>query len=503
MGCQGYPCPVDRFPSPRAARTVEQTSLVHTTAWRGDGCSVWTGCDAREMSVDLDGLRTAVGDDRVVTDPEVTAPFLTDWTGRFSGSSPAVVRPRSTDEVAAVLAWCDSRRVAVVPQGGNTGLVGGGVPLDGEIVLSLRGLDTLGDVDLLESQVTVGAGVTIAELADHAGAAGLSYGVDLASRESATVGGTVATDAGGIRVIRYGTTRDQLVGVEVVLADGRVIDRTQGVTPDTSGYDLTRLVCGSEGTLGVVTAARVRLVAAPEAVCVALCGFADVDGAVAAVARLRRTLPELSAAELMLGDGVDLVSSEFDRSLPFSRAWPVVVLVEAMGDSRVTERLGRALDGAADDGTEVGESVVAEDPAGRAALWSFREDHSLAISRVGVPHKFDVAVPLARFAAFVEAVSDRVSSLAPEAAVWCFGHVGEGSVHVNVTGLAADDVRVDEAVLSLVVEFGGSISVEHGIGTAKRRWLHLVRSDTELDVYRSLKRTLDPHGILDPNVLLP
>lgn len=447
----------------------------------------------------MDRLIEVLGPSRVLTDPELTRPFAVDWTGRYQGATPVVVRPGSVDEVAEVLVRCHEARVAVVPQGGNTGLVGGGVPLAGELVLSLTGLRRLDPVDDVALQVTAGAGVTIEALAEHAAAAGLAYGVDLASRGTATVGGTVATNAGGLHVLRWGGTRQQLTGIEAVLADGRVLRDLRGLPKDNTGYDLAGLLCGSEGTLAVITAARVRLVPRyPERV-VALVGMTDVGAAVRAVAAWRRTIDGIDAAELFLAEGLALVCEVEGRPRPFERDWPAYVLLEASGHTDPTEAMATAV--AAVDG--VGDVAVATDSAGRAELWAYREGHTTAINTLGPPHKLDVSLPLDRLARFVAEVPAVVAAVAPAARTWLFGHVGDGNIHVNVTGVAPGDERVDDAVLRLAVAGGGSISAEHGIGTAKRPWLHLNRSPAELAAMAAVKRALDPTGILNPNVLLP
>ena len=445
-------------------------------------------------------LEAAVGPAHVVTDPELTAAQATDWTGRFRGRTPAVIRPGTVDEVAAVLAHCHAEGLAVVPQGGNTGLVGGGVPRHDEVVVDLRRLDAIGPVDPLARQVTAGAGVTLADLHAAVRPHGLTYAVDLAARDSATVGGTVATNAGGVHVLRWGTTRAQVVGIEAVLGDGRILSHLGGLPKDNTGYDLTGLLCGSEGTLAVVTAARLRLVPLEVDRCVALVGFDSVGDAVATVAALAASLAGLTAAELVLADGVDLVCRTFDRPAPLAQRWPALVVLEVRSthDGGAADALGRALAGQ----PAVRDSAVATDAAGAAALWSYREDHTLAINTLGPPHKLDVTVPLARLAEFVAAVPAQVRALAPEATVWQFGHLGDGNIHVNVSGLDPDDERVDDAVLELVARTGGSISAEHGIGTAKRRWLPLSRSPEEIAVFGAIKAALDPAGILNPHVLL-
>ncbi len=442
-------------------------------------------------------LRGVVGAAHVLTDAGRRLGYERDWTGRFSGRTPAVLRPADVDEVAAVLACCHEAGVAVVPQGGNTGLVGGGVPLRGEVVLSLTRLDQLGPVDPLAAQVTAGAGVTLARLDAHARSSGLAYAVDLAARDSATVGGTVATNAGGLHVVRHGATRRQLLGVEAVLADGRVVSHLAGLEKDNTGYDLAGLLCGSEGTLAVVTAARLRLVPRPAASVAALCTFATVHDAVAAASDWRRRMPALSAVEFFLEDGMSLVCDQLGLARPLAAA-PVYVVVEVADRVDPTEELLAAV------GATAGllDAVVAGDERHRRELWRFREEQTTAINRLGAPHKLDVTLPAGVLGDFPAVVREVVHAVAPEARVWLFGHLGDGNVHVNVTGPAPDDDRVDDAVLRRVAALGGSISAEHGIGTAKRRWLHLTRSPEELAVFRALKDALDPRGILNPHVLV-
>lgn len=447
----------------------------------------------------VDALRAVVGERHVVTDPEVTTSYATDWTGRFVGRTDVVVRPGSVDEVAAVLRRCREARVAVVPQGGNTGLVGGGVPLDGGIVLSTRRLDALEPVDVVAGQVTAGAGVTIARLHEHAASAGFAYGVDLAARDSATVGGTVATNAGGLHVLRHGATRRQVVGIEAVRADGQVLSHLGGLEKDNTGYDLAGLLCGSEGTLAVVTAARLRLVPVHAERAAALLAFGDVTDALAAVADLRARLEALHAVELFLDPGLSLVREVLGLPAPFASPHPVYLLVEVAGTTDPTDRFGEVVGGI----EAVRDVAVATEAARRAELWRYREGHTEAINTLGPPHKLDVTLPVRRLAAFVDEVPATVQRATPGAQVWLFGHAADGNVHVNVTGVAPDDERVDEAVFTLVASLGGSISAEHGIGRAKRRWLHLVRSPAELDTFRAIKRAFDPDGILNPGAILP
>jgi len=444
-------------------------------------------------------LREAVGAPYLRTDPDIVAAHVIDWTTRFRGSTPAVVAPATVDEVAGVLRACNEQRVAVVPQGGNTGLVGGSVPLHGEVVLDLRRLDAIEPVDARAGQVTAQAGVTIARLQAQARAAGWQYGVDLASRDVATVGGTIATNAGGVHVLRYGPTRRQIVGVEAVLADGRVVRRLEGLEKDNTGYDLAGLVCGSEGTLAVVTAARLRLVPAQAFTVVALLAFAGIDDALDAVGELRRTVNGVQALEFFLRDGLALVCDRLGIPPPFRVAHAAYVLVEVGEQTDPTAPLA----GAVARLTAVTDVAVSTDTASARALWSYRERLAEAINLEGAPHKLDVALPSETLATFVHEVPGQIAAVAPGARVWLFGHAGDGNVHVNVTNVAPDDERVTGAVLRLVAAMHGSISAEHGIGTAKRRYLQLVRSADEIATYRAIKRAFDPMNILNPHVLLP
>lgn len=448
-------------------------------------------------------LRPIVGEDHVVVDPDVLAAHEADWTGAFVGSTSAVVRPATTAEVAEVVRACRRDRIALVPQGGNTGLVGGGVPLGGEVVLSTRRMTGIGDVDRDAGQLTAAAGETLAAVQSAALAAGWRYGVDLAARDSATIGGTVATNAGGLRVLRHGTTRRQLLGVEAVLGTGDVVSRLGGLVKDGTGYDLAGLLCGSEGTLGVVTAVRLALVPAAGSSVTALVGLASVADAVALVGHVRRSVPTLEAAELVLAAGARLVADQTGAAPVLDPALPVQVVLEAVGPPDPAAALAAALD------TAVGvlDVAVAEDAGRAAALWHVREAHTEAIARLGRPRKYDVTLPARRLATFVEQVPGLVVAADPAASTWVFGHLGDGNVHVNVTGgtprAPGTPDPVTDAVLGRVVADGGSISAEHGIGTAKRAWLSRDRTAGDVAAMRAIKAALDPDGILNPAVLFP
>jgi FAD/FMN-containing dehydrogenase len=463
------------------------------------------GCKDRGVPESLARLETdlaeIVGPAHALTDPGTRAPYETDWTRRFTGPALMVVRPGSTGEVARVVGVCSAAGVPIVTQGGNTGLVGGGVPgtdADAPVVLSTTRLSWIDPPDAVAAQVTAGAGATLARLQAAASGVGLSFPVDLAARDSATVGGLVATNAGGLHVLRYGSTRAQVIGLEVVLADGSVVSRLGGLVKDNTGYDLSQLMVGSEGTLGIVTAARLRLVPAQNERVVALLGLESMDEALSVLEVLRRRAEGLQAAEVFFEDGLDLVAAYSGAGDPLPRRWPVYLLVECAGVRDVSGWLFEAL--TALDLDEAA-TAVADDPAGTERLWSYRERHTEAISSVGIPHKLDVTLPLGRLGEFVAAVRETVEKASPGARLVLFGHIGDGNLHVNVVGPDPEDEAVDEAVLKLVAALGGSISAEHGVGRAKARWLHLSRSPAEMAAMRAVKAALDPEGILNPGVL--
>jgi FAD/FMN-containing dehydrogenase len=310
-------------------------------------------------------LAAVVGPEHVVSDPELTAAYEQDLTGRYHGRAGAVVRPADTAEVAAVLAACADAGAAVVPQGGNTGLVGGQIPRGGEIVLSLTRLTEVGPVDPVSGQVTVGAGVTPAALAAALRGTGLALGVDFGARDSATIGGMVATDAGGAQVLRHGTMRARVAGAEAVLAGGRVLRRLSGLVKDNAGYDLPALLVGSEGTLAVLTAVRLALVPAPARVVTALLGLGSLGDAVALVARLRGRLPSLQAADFFLADGLEMVCTHRRLAPPFPAPHAAYVLLECGDESDPTEALAAALE----DEPAVEDVAVADDTAGRGGVW--------------------------------------------------------------------------------------------------------------------------------------
>lgn len=441
-------------------------------------------------------LARIVGAAHVLADPSLRAPYETDWTRRFSGSARLVVRPAGTAELAAVVDACREAGAALVPQGGNTGLVGGGVPRHGEVLLSTTRLGGLGSVDPLAAQVTVGAGATLAAVQAHAAPHGLDVGVDLGARDSATIGGMVATNAGGVHVLRHGSMRARVAGVEAVLAGGQVLSHLAGLRKDNTGFDLAGLLTGSEGVLGVVTRVRLQLVPRPARRVVALLGMPGLDAALRTAVALRDGVPSVEALEFMDAASMALVRSHAGLAAPVPGEHPVFLLVACGAADDPLPALTAAL-------AEPLSAAVGTERADRAALWAYREHVTEAVGAAGVPHKLDVTLPLPALPAFADEVRRTISDVAPGARALLWGHLGDGNVHVNVLDLDPDDDRVDDAVLRLVIRRGGSISAEHGIGVAKTRWLPLSRTPEELAAMRAIKNALDPCGLLNPGVLLP
>jgi len=450
-------------------------------------------------------LGRLVGPQHVLTDDDQRAPYERDWTGYYRGRALAVVRPGTTAEVAAVLGACQVAGLPVVPQGGNTGLVGGSVPTGaaaGAVVLATTRLRALGEVDRQSGQVTAGAGVTLGELQRHLRGTGLDVGVDLAARDSATLGGMAATNAGGTRALREGTMRARVSGLEAVLASGDVLPLGRGLPKETSGYDLAGLLVGSEGTLAVVTAVQLRLVPADTWRAAALVGLRSLDAALDLAVALRDELGSLRAAEILDGATAELVQAERHVPLPVGRRSPWYLLVDCGGAEDPLPALVQALErrapaagaGAQDSAIATGRDV--------ARLWRHRELASEALAPHH-PHKLDVSLPLAAVPPFVRSAAHVLATRAPRGRLHLFGHLLDGNLHCNMVGIPADAVdEVDDELLHLAAETGGSIGAEHGIGRAKTRWLPLVRSPAELATFRALKAALDPSGILNPGVLV-
>jgi len=444
-------------------------------------------------------LAEVVGADHVLADPDTRIAYERDLTGRFAGEASLVVRPKDTAEVSDVVRLCAAHRASLAVQGGNTGMVGGAVPRPGEIVLNLARLDGLDPVEPLAAQVECGAGVTLEFLQQHVRAAGFDFPVDLPSRGTATIGGMAATNAGGALAARYGMMRAWVAGVEAVLAVGSVVRRLAGLVKDNAGYDLTGLLVGSEGTLGIVTRVRLRLVPLLRARAVVLAGLPSLAAAQRLLAALREHAPSLQAVDYLHRNGMALVCEHRGLAPPFRASHDTYVVAECAAAVDPTEELAEAT---AATGAVVEDAAFANDAEGRRALWLYREAHNEAINVRGVPHKLDVSVPLPAVPEFEHDVEREVTARWPDAVVYLYGHLGDGNVHVNVLGPDPEDAEVDELVLQLVARHGGSISAEHGVGMAKTRWLGLTRGEPEIAAMRAIKQALDPLGLLNPGRVL-
>ena len=439
-------------------------------------------------------LRSVVGAEHVLVDPAVTESYCVDWTRRFDGPALCVVRPGSTAEVAEIVRVCGEFGAPVLPQGGNTGLVGGSVPgADGPapVIVSTRRLDWIHPVDALAGQVSAGAGATLGDVQRHVRFAGWEYGVDLAARESATIGGTVATNAGGIRVLAYGMTRAQLVGIEAVLPDGSIVSHMSGLLKDNTGLDLAGLLCGSEGTLGIITAVRLALHRPQDRTCVALIGCADYRDAIRVASTA--THGRLVAAEVVDEVGMDLVCDVANLPYPLSSRHPLVLLLEVVD--------GGSGDGFNEPVLADRDVVVGLETGDIERLWQYRERQAEAFGTLGVIHKLDVSVPLQRMQECVTDVRKLLSDNSAVTKFGIFGHILDGNIHVEFAGPHHDDDSTDIAVLQCVAEYGGSISAEHGIGRMKAQHLGLSRSGEEISAMRAIKDAWDPQGLMNPRVL--
>jgi FAD/FMN-containing dehydrogenase len=440
------------------------------------------------------------------------APKLTDWRGRYHGTTPLLARPASTDEVAAVVAICAEARLPVTPQGGNTGMVGGATP-QGELLLSLERMRTIRSVDADNDSLVAEAGVVLTHVHDTAAKAGRLFPLTLASEGSATVGGLVSTNAGGVHVVRYGMMRELVLGLEAVLPDGRTWNGLTGLRKDNTGYNLKQLFIGAEGTLGVVTAACLKLFPRPAARIVAFAGLESPAKAVALLDLVRaRAGDALTAMELVPKVALDLVLAHIpDTRAPLSEPWPWNALIELSffdaegARARVESLLADALDAGL-----VRDAAIAANETQAEAFWRLRESISEAERAHGFAIKHDVSAPISQVPRLLEEAGAAAQALVPDAEIIAFGHVGDGNIHFNVAkppGLADDaflalQPQVHEAVHDVVERLGGSISAEHGIGVLKKAELARRRAGPALDMMRAVKRALDPQGIMNPRVLL-
>ncbi|HME50314.1 FAD-binding oxidoreductase [Mycobacterium sp.] len=444
-----------------------------------------------------DRLGGIVGRGHVVTDPDVLAGRSVDHTGRYRGRAAALVRPGSAEEVAAVLAACRDAGAHVTIQGGRTSLVAGTVPEHDDVLLCTERLTGIGEVDTGERRVGAGAGVTLGALQRAAAAAGLEFGVDLAARETATLGGMASTDAGGLRTVRYGNMGDQVLGLEVALPDGSLVRRHSRVRRDNTGYDLASLFVGAEGTLGVITQLDLRLHPTPAHRVTAVCGFAGLPALVAA-GRSFRDLDGIAALEMIDATGTAITAERLGVATPVEGRW--LLLVELAGDRDLTEPLADAL-----DTVELcGEPAVGVDAAAQQRLWRLREAITEILGVYGPPLKFDVSLPLAAVDEFAHRSAKLIAQHAPDAIPLLFGHVGEGNLHLNVLRCALDadgEGALYTAMMELIAGLGGNVSSEHGVGSRKRAYIGMSREPADIAAMRAVKAAFDPTGYLNAAVM--
>lgn len=466
----------------------------------------------------LEHLTDALGPQGVQTAPDDLAPYLREWRGRYQGAAAAVLRPDSTKAVSAAVKLCTEAGCPMTPQGGNTGLVGGAVA-EGGVVLSLERMNRIRNMDAAAYTITVEAGCVLADVQAAARGAGRLFPLSLGAEGTCQVGGNLSTNAGGVHVLRYGNARDLALGLEVVLPGGRVWDGLRALRKDNTGYALKHLFIGAEGTLGVITAAVLKLFPRPAHVETAFCALPDADAAIALFRRCMEGAGDvLNAFEVSNRTGVALAESLLDDiTTPLAEASPFYALIEfaASGEGGGGEGGGlrevfESVLGAAMEAGEVTDAAVAETKAQAAGLWRIREGITQAQIPAGLCAKHDVSVPISAIPEFLKRAEAAALAVEPGARIVAYGHFGDGNIHFNaVRPEAADDESfrplipaVQRAVHDIAADMGGSFSAEHGIGLSKRGELALYRSAAETDMMRALKAAFDPKGLMNPGKIL-
>ncbi len=455
-----------------------------------------------------------VGREHALTDPEQQLPYLREWRDMYAGRASVVLRPATTQEVAQILALANAHGVPVVPQAGNTGLVGGQVPMGGEVLLSVSRMQRVRAVDPAGYTMTVEAGLTLAEAQASADRVDRLFPLSLPSEGSCRIGGNLAINAGGVSVLAYGNARQLVLGLEVVLADGRIWDGLRGLKKDNTGYDLKDLFIGSEGTLGVITAAVLKLFPKPAEKATAFVALPDIGAALPLFTLAQEAAGQgLTAYEVMAGIVLDLVLKHTPGTRdPFAARHPWYALVETSGlkaDGAAERVLTEVLSAAAEQGL-VRDAVIAGSLAQARELWRLRESYSPAQKPEGGNIKNDVSVPVASIPELMARADREVARLCPGARPVPLAHFGDGSVHYNIAqppGMAKEKFLalwddITQAVQAIVLDLGGSISAEHGIGQMKRADLARTKSAVEMDMMRRIKAALDPKGILNPGKVL-
>ncbi|MBN9544134.1 MAG: FAD-binding oxidoreductase [Alphaproteobacteria bacterium] len=461
----------------------------------------------------FDRLKQAAGPGGFSEDANEIAPYLEEWRSRMRGQTRLLLKPATTEQVSAVLAICHETGTPIVPQGGNTGLVGAQIPLHGEVLLSLKRMNRIRAVDAPGMTLTAEAGVTLKQAQDAAAGEQLLFPLSLGSEGSCTIGGNIATNAGGNHVLRYGMMRALVLGLEVVLADGRVLPMLKSLHKDNTGYDLKQLFIGAEGTLGIVTAASLRLFPHPAQMITALTAVPSPEAALALLGHMQaRTGGLLSSFELISRPTLEMVLRHIPGTRdPLATSSPWYVLMEESGGAGASLEIltQSALEEAA--GAEfLTDAVVAQNQAQARSFWHMRETISEAEKREGVSIKHDISVPVASIPAFIAEATAVVVEKFPGARPICFGHMGDGNLHFNFSAPVGQDAafsaqwdEVQLTVHDIVKTYSGSISAEHGIGQMKRDLLPRYKSSEELDAMRALKHAFDPKNILNPGKTVP
>ncbi|MGY6662093.1 MAG: FAD-binding oxidoreductase [Glycocaulis sp.] len=433
-----------------------------------------------------------------------------DWRGRYAGGTPLVLKPASTQEAAQMLAACNDARIAVMPQGGITGLVGASTPAN-EVVISMKRMNAIREIDTANESMTVEAGVVLQTVQEAARDAGKLFPLSLGAQGSAMIGGLISTNAGGVQVLRYGMMRELVLGLEAVLPDGRVLSGLSGLRKDNTGYDLKQLFIGAEGTLGLVTAATLKLFPRPASVSVAIAAVPDPEAAVSLLGHLKdRTGGAVSAFELISGFAMELVCQHVPGArspLEGSPEWMVLIELSSAEEERAGILMETALESAFEAGL-VSDAALAQSDAQAAKFWALRENVPEGERAHGKAAKHDVSVPVSRMAAFMREATQQAEALVDGSRVIAFGHVGDGNVHFNLAARepgAGEDFIARAApatrlIYDLVDKHHGSISAEHGIGILKQAELK-ARKPVEVELMRTIKAALDPNNIMNPRIL--
>ncbi|NYT59027.1 FAD-binding oxidoreductase [Alcaligenaceae bacterium] len=467
-----------------------------------------TATDTAQATTLLNALKASLGTDEVLTGEQISDKYLQDWSGEKGGKPLAVVRPRSTDEISRTMAVCHAHHWPVVPQGGLTGLAGGAVPNQGAVVVSLERMSGIEEIDTASATITVLAGTPLQTIQEAAQAAGFFFALDLGARGSCQIGGNIATNAGGNRVIRYGMARDLVLGLEVILPDGTVLSMMNKMVKNNAGPDLKGLFIGTEGTMGIVSKAVMRLHPQVTGANTALVAVADFDAAVKLLRHAQQRLSgHVSAFEVMWADYYKSATTDGGIRAPLPAGYPLYVLLDMQGSApeENAERFESVLEHALAEGWAL-DAAIAQSHSDAESFWALRDSIGEMLKTYAPTINFDVSFPISNIGICVDRMRKVMSEQFPDIHAMFFGHVGDGNVHI-VVGPLPDDGRktehaIEDAYYAITKELGGSVSAEHGIGIHKKPYLGHSRSDAEIALIRAMKRAIDPHNIMNPGKIL-